>query len=634
MAGFLIDLIGIKMTEKTHEFQAEVAKLLHIVAHSLYSETEIFLRELVSNASDACDRLRYAALTNATLTDGDAEFKVILTADKETSILTIEDNGIGMSEQDMIDNLGTIARSGTSNFMSQLTGDAASDVNVIGQFGVGFYSSFMVADKVEVTSRKAGEDTAYLWVSDGQGAYTISETERAGRGTTIRLHIKESANEYLDPMRIRTVIKTYADHIALPVILKGEGDDGEDETLNTASALWVRPKSDITPEQYKEFYHHAGQAFDDPWLTLHSKVEGMLEYTLLLFIPSQPPFDLFSPDRKSALKLYVKRVFITGECEEVIPPYLRFLKGIVDSEDLPLNVSREMLQNNPVLHKIRSGLVKKILGELEKRAKKDAEGFRTFWDNFGAVLKEGIYEDTENGDRLLKLSLFKSTSNDTYANLSEYVARMQDDQEAIFYITGDDIETLRRSPQLEGFKAKGIEVLLLADPVDSFWLNRMTEFEGKAFKSVTRGSAELEKMKGADSDDDKKDDAEANISLVIAAFKEALEGKVKDVRVSARLTDSAVCLVADDGDMDMHLEKVLKAHKQFSGGASMRILEVNPKHPLIAKLQEKADKGAAGEMLDKVALLLLDQAHIIEGESISDPVDFSQRMTEFMVQGL
>ncbi|GLQ07801.1 molecular chaperone HtpG [Sneathiella chinensis] len=624
------------MTEKTHEFQAEVAKLLHIVAHSLYSQKEIFLRELVSNSSDACDRLRYAALTAPDLIEDDPDFKVVLEIDKEARTLTISDNGIGMTEQEMIDNLGTIARSGTSNFVKDLNEDAAKDVSVIGQFGVGFYSSFMVADKVTVTSRKAGSDTAHTWSSDGHGSFTIDTAERAGRGTTIVLHMKEDAAEYLDPHRVRSVVKTYADHIALPVILKATEEDGEDETLNTASALWTRPKSEISDEQYTEFYHHVAHAFDTPWITLHSKVEGVIEYSLLLFIPEQRPFDLFNPERSSKLQLYVKRVFITDECEELIPPYLRFLRGIVDSEDLPLNVSREMLQNNPVLRKIRSGLVKKVLGELEKRASKDTDGYLAFWSNFGAVLKEGIYEDMENSDRILKLARFHSTASDTPISLADYVSRMKDGQEALYYISGDDLNALRKSPQIEGFKAKGIEVLLLDDAVDNFWLSRQSEFDGKPFKSVTRGSADLDKVKSAE-EDDKEDTQEEsrNLSTLIACFKTALEGQVKDVRESVRLTDSPVCLVADDGDMDIHLEKMLKAHNQFDGAASQRIMEINPKHELILKLAEKLDQDSnQSDVAEDAALLLLDQAHIVEGDPISDPVAFSQRMARFMTSGL
>ncbi|MEH6547752.1 MAG: molecular chaperone HtpG, partial [Sneathiella sp.] len=436
------------MTEQTHEFQAEVAKLLDIVAHSLYSEKEIFLRELVSNSSDACDRLRYTALTKPDLIKEDPEFKVILSVDQKAKTLTITDNGVGMTEQEMIDNLGTIARSGTSRFSEELTGDSNKDINLIGQFGVGFYSSFMVADKVTVISRKAGEETATVWSSSGGGSFDIAEGTREGRGTTITLHMRKEAKEYLEPLRLRTIVKTYADHIALPVILKAEKEGDEDEVLNTASALWTRQKSEITAEQYTEFYHHVGQAFDSPWMTLHSKVEGRIEYTMLLFIPEQPPFDLFSPERKSKLKLYVKRVFITDDCEELIPAYLRFLRGVVDSEDLPLNVSREMLQNNPVLHKIRGGLVKKVIGEIEKKAKKDPESFVSFWDNFGAVLKEGIYEDEDNGERILKLAQFRSTKADNRTNLADYLERMKEGQDAIYYITGDEIDALKSSPQL------------------------------------------------------------------------------------------------------------------------------------------------------------------------------------------
>lgn len=624
------------MTEKTHEFQAEVAKLLDIVAHSLYSEKEIFLRELVSNSSDACDKLRYAALTEPNLVKDDPEFKVTLSVDKKAKTLTITDNGIGMTEQEMIDNLGTIARSGTSLFSEELTGDSTKDINLIGQFGVGFYSSFMVADKVSVVSRKAGEDVATAWSSSGGGSFDISEGSRDGRGTTITLHMKKEAKEFLEPARLRNIVKTYADHIALPVILIAEKDDEEDEVLNTASALWSRSKSDITAEQYTEFYHHVGQSYDSPWMTLHSKVEGRIEYTMLVFIPEQPPFDLFNPERKSQLKLYVKRVFITDDCEELIPAYLRFLRGVVDSEDLPLNVSREMLQNNPVLHKIRSGLVKKVIGEIEKKAKKEPDSFENFWDNFGAVLKEGIYEDADNGERILKLAHFRSTKVEKRTNLTDYLGRMKEGQESIYYITGDDFDALKSSPQLEGFAAKGIEVLLLDDAVDSFWLSRISEYEGKSFKSVTRGTAELDNV-ASEEDTSKEPESKvesAEMDSLIALFKQALDGKVKDVKESSRLTDSPVCLVADDGDMDIHLEKVLKAHKQFGGAASMRILELNPTHALIKKLATNAKVNGSSEALEDAALLLLDQAHIVEGDPVSDPVAFSKRMADFMASGI
>ncbi|MDF2366368.1 molecular chaperone HtpG [Sneathiella sp.] len=623
------------MTEQMHEFQAEVAKLLDIVTHSLYSEKEIFLRELVSNASDACDRLRYEALTQPELTKNDPEFEITISIDDKAGTLTIEDNGIGMSEQDMIENLGTIARSGTSRFSEQLTGDAAKDVTLIGQFGVGFYSAFMVADKVTVTSRRAGEETATVWSSEGHGSFAVESGTKEKRGTKIVLHMRKEAKEYLEVARLRRIIKTYADHIAIPVVLKSTTEGEEDETLNSASALWTRQKSEITPEQYTEFYHHVGQAFDTPWLTIHSRAEGRIEYTMLLFVPEQPPFDLFNPERKSQLKLYVKRVFITDDCEELIPAYLRFLRGVVDSEDLPLNVSREMLQHNPVLQKIRSGLIKKVLGELERKSTKDRENFAKFWDNFGAVLKEGIYEDTVNGERILKMSLFNSTGQEERTNLTDYLGRMKDGQDAIYYITGEDLEALKSSPQLEGFAAKGIEVLLLADAVDSFWLSKMTEFDGKLFKSVTRGAADLDKVADAEA---KSEEAEktpdGEMDSLIALFKTVLESKVKDVRVSARLTGSPVCLVADDGDMDIHLEKLLKAHKQFGAAENLRILELNPKHPLIKKLAANAQKNGASDAVNDAALLLLDQAHIVEGDPVADPVAFSKRMADFMANSI
>ncbi|WP_340148854.1 molecular chaperone HtpG [uncultured Sneathiella sp.] len=619
------------MTDHIHEFQAEVAKLLDIVTHSLYSEKEIFLRELVSNASDACDRLRYEALTKPDLIKDDPEFKIIITIDEKAGTLTIEDNGIGMSEQEMVENLGTIARSGTSRFSEELTGDASKDVKLIGQFGVGFYSAFMVADKVTVTSLRAGDGAAAVWSSEGHGTFKIEAGTRESRGTTIVLHMRKEAKEFLEPARLRQIVKTYADHIALPVILKAFKEGEEDETLNSASALWTRPKNEITEEQYTEFYHHVGQAFDTPWLTLHSRAEGRIEYTMLLFVPEQPPFDLFNPERKSQLKLYVKRVFITDDCEELIPAYLRFLRGVVDSEDLPLNVSREMLQHNPVLQKIRSGLIKKVMGELEKKASKDSENYAKFWDNFGAVLKEGIYEDAVNGERILRISLFNSAAGEAKTNLADYVSRMKDGQDAIYYITGEDLGALKSSPQLEGFAAKGIEVLLLADAVDSFWLSRIHEFDGKPFKSVTRGAAELDKFADTEaSTAEETKPEEGEMDSLIALFKTALEDKVKDVRSSVRLTGSPVCLVADDGDMDIHLEKLLKAHKQFGAGESLRILELNPKHALIKKLAASSKKNGASDALKDAALLLLDQAHIVEGDPVDDPVAFSKRMADFM----
>src|SRR5215467_210845 len=473
-----------EMTQETRSFQAEVSRLLDIVAHSLYSEKEIFLRELISNASDACDRLRYAALTEPTLAEGSADYRISLTPNKSTRTLTVSDNGIGMNREELIENLGTIARSGTAAFVNQLSGDARKDMSLIGQFGVGFYSAFMVAEKVEVVSRKAGESEGWRWVSEGKGEFTIESCPEAARGATIMVHLREGEDEYLDPSRLRRIVNTYSDHIGLPILLK---DAGKEDTINTGSALWTRPKSEITQEQYNEFYHHVGHSFDDPWLTLHAKAEGVLEYTSLLFVPSVKPFDLFDPQRKSRVKLYVRRVFVTDEANDLLPPYLRFLRGIVDSEDLPLNISREMLQSNPMAVRIRQQLTRRVLTELGKKASEAPEDYAKFWDNFGAVLKEGLYEDRDQRDELLALARFHSTARDGLVSLDEYIAAMRPGQEAIYTIHGDNLDVIKKSPQLEGFRARGVEVLLMTDPIDEFWLPAIARHKDKPFKSATRG---------------------------------------------------------------------------------------------------------------------------------------------------
>ncbi len=630
------------MAQEEMQFQAEVSRLLDIVAHSLYSEKEIFLRELISNASDACDRLRYAALTQPELMKDESSFAIRLKVDPTAKTLTIADNGIGMARQDLIDNLGTIARSGTAAFVEQLESKPEGS-SLIGQFGVGFYSAFMVAKQVEVSTRKAGEAEGWRWTSDGQGAFTIAEDgEAPARGTRIVLHLREGDEEYMDPMRIRQIVSTYSDHIAVPVILESRKEDEPDQTLNAASALWTRPKSEITEEQYKEFYHHVGHTFDEPWLRLHFKAEGMLEYTGLLFIPSTKPFDLFHPDRKTGIKLYVKRVFITDDCSELLPPYLRFLRGIVDTEDLPLNVSRELLQNNPRLAKIRTALTKRILSELKKKAEKAPEEYATFWNTFGPVFKEGLYEDQGQREALLELARFRSTANQGGAgtdlvSLADYVGRMKPGQDAIYTITGGDPEALAKSPQIEGFVAKGIEVLLLSDAVDDFWLTAIPDYDGKAFKSVTRGGADLEnidKLEGADESDEKKaDENSPALDALIAFVKLTLKDKVKDVRSSARLTSSPVCLVADEGDMDMHLERLLKQQNQLEH-SSARILEINPDHALVKALAAQVGKEGGGAVVEDAAWLLLDQALIIEGEPLPDAAAFSRRLSSLVERGL
>ena len=633
------------MTQETFTFQAEVGKLLDIVAHSLYSHKEIFLRELISNASDACDKLRYGALTDKKLAEASGgDYGISLKLDAKKKTLSVSDNGIGMNRDELNDLLGTIARSGTQAFAEQIAktnedkkGKDKDAAALIGQFGVGFYSSFMVADKVEVLTRKAGEDKAWLWESDGRGSYTIADAERDTCGTDIIVHIKKADKEYLEPMRISTIVKTYSDHVGVPVTLIKE--DGELETLNTASALWGRDKKDITPEQYAEFYRHVSHAFEEPWMTLHNRVEGVLSYTNLLYIPSSPPFNLFNQERKNEVKLYVNRVFITDDCEELMPAYLRFIQGVIDSEDLSLNISREMMQHDPKLSKIRTGLVKRILGELKKKADKSPEEYAAFWDNFGAVLKEGLYEDFGSRDKLFEICRFRSTESDELISLDQYVERMKEAQEAIYYITGAEQVQVAKSPQLEGFRSKGIEVLLLTDPIDDFWIQSAVQFKDKTFKSVTRAGADLdtigEDKKDKDANDDKKTD-DAGVDALVARLKVALGETVKDVRSSSRLTSSAVCLVSDEGDMDIHMERLLKQHKQFGdGGPTPRILEINPKHVLIVKLSEAAKASTeANPTIDDAAHLLLDQARILEGEAPADPLEFARRVSQMMERGL
>jgi len=626
------------MSTNKRSFQAEVSKLLNIVAHSLYSEREVFLRELISNAADACDKLRYLALTDEKLVSGDNEFKVKISTDKDAKTLVISDNGVGMTESELDDNLGTIARSGTGAFVENLSGDEKQDIGLIGQFGVGFYSAFMVADKVEVLTKKAGGKTAWIWSSDGLGEYTVEKAKKPERGSQITLHLKEDASEYLEDLRLRTIVKSYSDHIALPIILI---DDNKEETINEASALWTRPKKDITKDQYNEFYKQVSSSYDDPWMTTHWKAEGRFEYNALLFTPSSRPFDLFHPDRKHRVKLYVKRVFITDDCEGLIPEYLRFTKGIIDCQDLPLNVSRELLQKNQMLSAISVAVSKRIINELVKKAKKEPEEYIKFWDNFGPVLKEGLYgAPNENKPALLELARFRSTKRDSLISLKDYIGEMKEGQTTIYYITGENLESIRNSPHLEGFAAKNIEVLLLSDPIDDFWIPSMFEgYEGKQFSSITRGSADLDGMEAdakknekKPSDKSKNSKKGSDLSLLIASIKLTLGETVKDVRESNRLTDSACCLVADDGDMDMNLERILRQHQQVQDAAP-RVLEVNPKHPLILGLAKKIKKEKTGQGIEEAALLLFDQARILDGEPVTDVKAFAQRLSKVMEAG-
>jgi len=625
------------MAEEKIEFQAEVSKVLGLVINSLYSNKEIFLRELISNASDACDKLRYLSLTDQQLAKGLAEFSINIATVKKDRTITITDNGIGMNNADLVENLGTVARSGTTAFLESLSGDEKKDSALIGQFGVGFYASFSVAEKVEVLTRKAGEKQAWLWTSDGKSSYSIAEAKRNDPGTSVTVYLKKEDKDYIEEARIRNIVRTYSDHISIPIMLAGKEGDTQ---INTGSAIWTRQKKDITDEQYKEFYHHVGNVYDEPWVTLHNRAEGKIEYTNLMFIPSSKPYDLMNPDRKNRLQLYVKRVFITDDCDDLMPAYLRFVRGIVDSEDLPLNVSREMLQHNVVVKRIRSALIRRVFNELKKKAEKDPEEFSKFWANFGAVLKEGLYEDHENRDKILEIVRFNSTASDKLISLAEYVERMKKGQTEIYYISGEGLDLVKASPQLEGFKARGIEVLLMTDPVDEFWLPMVGQFDEKPFTSATSGSVDLSKIKNVkdkkendDKNEAKKAD-DASVAKLILALKESLGETVKDVCSSDRLTDSAVCLVAGEGDMDLHLERMLKMQGQMEVPTAARVLEINPAHPLIIKMSEVVNKPAKKTALNDMALLLFDQARIIEGEPVSDPAAFSQRLNSILEQGL
>ncbi|MGF1454192.1 MAG: molecular chaperone HtpG [Alphaproteobacteria bacterium] len=650
---------GGEASEK-HVFQAEISRLLKLLIHSVYSEKDVFLRELISNASDACDKLRYLALTSPDLTGGDTDLRIELRVDPNARILTVADNGIGMDRDDLVTNLGTIARSGTDAFLGALSDDGAKDVSLIGKFGVGFYAAFMVADKVQVLSRKAGEEGVWLWESDGMGAFTVTPSSDdgqllSGRGTAIRLHLRAGEETYVDAGTLRRVVKTYSDHVSFPISLRTPEEDAgsepsedtaaDDETgpgeateeiLNDGKALWTRPKSDITEEQYAEFYRHVSHGFDAPWKTIHYRAEGRHEFTALLFVPSMQPFDLFEAERKGKLKLYVNRVFITAEAP-FLPPYLRFVRGVVDSSDIPLTISREMLQNNPLVSAIGSSLTKKVLGELKTCAEKEPERYVEFWGTFGQVLKEGLYEDRERQESLLELVRFKTTrSGEGFRSLKEYLADLQDNQTAIYYITGESADAVATSPQLEGFKARNIEVLLLSDPVDAFWVGMVPGFEGKPFKSVTRGAADLETV-GTKTEDASEADAQTDdtaMGVLIAGFKQALGEAVTDVRRSERLTTSAVCLVAEDNGLDMHIEKLLRSQdpsRPLPGTG--RVLEINPKHGLIASLAARAKNGIDGRIED-AAHLLLDQARIQQGETVSDPAAFARRLQTVMADAV
>ena len=617
-------------TEKL-EFQTEVSQLLKLMINSVYSEKEVFVRELVSNASDACDKLRYLANTKEKVMQDDPNLKVEININKKDGKISFIDNGIGMNRKDLINNLGTIARSGTAQFLKELKDSKTKDLSLIGQFGVGFYSAFMVSSEIHVTTRRAGEKKVWIWKSDGESKFSIMENDdlnllNSNRGTRIDLQIEKENKEFLDKIRIEQIIRKYSDHISIPILVTdgSEKDDDKLEPANSASAIWTRPKNKITKDQYKEFYNHVGQMFDDPWMTSHYKAEGKIEYTVLNFIPSTKPFDLYDPARENRLKLYVKKVFITDNCPDLVPPYLRFLRGVIDSEDLPLNISREMLQNNPVVTKIRSSLVKRTISDLRKKLNSDKTDYTSFWNSFGPVLKEGIYEDVERKESLLEIALFKQSASSELITLNEYISNMQKKQKDIYFITGDNYESVINNPSLEGYKSRNINVLILDDPVDSFWTSSTPSYKENNFKSVTQGIDDLDKL-GKKTEEDIK---EKSVDSLLVFLKEKLKEKVKDVRVSKRLTDSPVCLVSDEGAMDPHLEKILKQHNQLNQGISLKIMEINPNHSLIKKLDKMSkNKDKIGD-LENIAILLYEQSKILDGDKPTNPVEFSKKLIE------
>ena len=624
--------------KETLEFQTEVKQLLKLMIHSLYSNKEIFLRELISNASDACDKLRFEAIGRDGYYENDSALKIRVGFDAKENTITVTDNGIGMSRDELVQNIGTIASSGTKRFMDSLSGDQAKDSHLIGQFGVGFYSTFIVADKVTVLTRRAGAtaDQGVRWESDGEGSYTLETMERAQRGTEVILHLRNEEKEFADGWRLRNIIHKYSDHIPVPIVMPKESHDEkdvsepEDETVNKASALWTRARKDVTDEEYQEFYKHIAHDFDDPMVWSHNRVEGSNSYTSLLFIPKHAPFDLYDRDRKHGIKLYVKRVFIMDETEHLMPNYLRFVRGVVDSDDLPLNVSREILQHNKVIDKIRSASVKKVLAMLETMAKDNPEQYATFWKEFGKVMKEGPLEDSANKDQIAGLLRFSTTQNDSEqqtVSLHDYVSRMKEGQNAIYFITADGFSAAKNSPHLEIFRRKGIEVILMSDRVDDWMVGHLTEFEGKKLQSVAKGDLDLGDI---DNEEDKEvqKKAEGDYKEVVEGIKECLKDKAKDVRLTHRLTDSPSCLVLEQYDMGMQMQQILKAAGQHVP-ASKPILELNPQHPLVMRLLEKKDQST----LENWSHILFDQAMLAEAGQLDDPAAYVRRVNSMLQAG-
>lgn len=628
------------MTTEKLAFQAEVKQLLQLMIHSLYSNKEIVLRELISNASDAADKLRFEGLSNGALYENDSDLKIRISYDKDNRTITVSDNGIGMNRDEVVRNIGTIAKSGTKEFIQNLTGDQAKDANLIGQFGVGFYSAFILADKVTLVTRRAGEKEAVQWQSTGEGDFTIETVEKAGRGTDVILHLREGEDEFLNDWKLKTIIRKYSDHITLPIVMKksewkdGENGEGgqmvptdEDETVNKASALWARSKNDITEEEYNEFYKHVSHDFENPLAYTHSRVEGKQEYISLLYVPSKAPFDLYDRERRQGIKLYVKRVFIMEDAEKLMPQYLRFVRGVIDSADLPLNVSREILQDSRDVEAIKNGSVKKVLSLLEDMAENKPEDYTKFWDAFGRVMKEGPGEDWANKDKIASLLRFASTHADNETqnvSLKDYIGRMKPEQEAIYYITADSFAAAKHSPHLEIFRKKGIEVLLMSDKVDEWLLGSLTEFEGKKLQSIAKGDLDLGKLQD-ESEKEAQKKVEEEAKSLVERIKSTLGESVKEVRVTHRLTDSPACLVAGEHDVSGNLARILKAAGQKAPD-SKPILEINPSHRLIERLKNESDDARFADYTHVV----FDQALLAEGGQLDDPASFVRRMNSLI----
>ena len=619
------------MVENSKEnlsFQAEVSKLLDLVANSLYSEREIFLRELISNAADACEKLRYQSLSKKNLLKDEKDLKINIRVSKKKKIIEIEDNGIGMTKQDLIDNLGTIARSGTSKFIEAMKNKKQGDISAIGQFGVGFYSSYMVSDNVEVLSRDAENDEINLWKSNGKENYSIEKAKKEKRGTCITLNIKKDADEFLDSFRLRSIITKYSNYIPFPIFLNDLDDKEKEEKVNEGSPLWLKDKKDIKEEDYKQFYNNVSFNFDEPLKTIHYNAEGVISYKALVYLPTNQPMDLFNADRKNKIKLYVQKVFITDECEDIIPNWLRFIPGVVDSQDISLNISREMLQNNPIITKIKKGLTNKILSEIENLAKKEKTKFETFWNNFGPVLKEGLYEHNDHHEKILPLLRFENSINKNKISLEEYIKIMAKDQKEIYYFANTDKNHIKNSPQLEVFADKKIPVLFMIDAVDEFWIQNVNKFKDFEFKSITKGKVDVSKV-GEDTKDkkDKNKKIDSKINDLINILKTELKESISNVIISERLTKSPILLVAEETGMDINMEKLMKMHNQKTPD-SKKILEINPSHPMIINLSNDLTK------IDhkKMSNLILDQANILDGNVLSNPAGYLENLTEIFIK--